>query len=127
MTEILSRRERKARKAQRCVTCNGDIEPGESYIRVVLVNGSRVYEEKQHIHCEALAIRYCRDAGKNEYDAGEVNKWAQEEVCSECDKRDGACADAALTCPLVLEGLLPPTMLTHEDVRRHLKEKGAKE
>ena len=126
MIDILSRKERKARKARRCDICNGEIAPGESYIHSVQADGGRISDWNEHIHCEALAERYCMAVGENEYDADDVEWWAQNEICSECDKRDDACEYTALTCPPVLEGLLPPTLLTNEDVRRHLEAKGAK-
>lgn len=124
--EILSRKERRARRVRRCDTCHDEIVPGESYVHSAFVDGGRVYDYNQHIHCEALCERYCMAMGVNEYDDDDVEWWAQDEVCTGCDKRDDACEHTALTCPLVLEGLLPPTLLTNEDVRRHLEAKGAK-
>lgn len=121
MGEILSRKERKARKAHPCEICKSEIVPGESYIHTVFTDGGRVDDMNMHIHCEAMTNRYCMAMDCDEYDPDEVRCWAQDEICSECEKRADACERTALTCPIVLEGLLPPTLLTHEDVRRHLE------
>lgn len=121
MSMVLNRKERRARKSHRCSICNGDIVPGEHYIRYAYADGGRAYDMVQHIHCDALVERYCMAMGCDEYDPDDVEYWAQEEICSECDKWADACEHTALTCPVVLGALLPPTLLTHEDVRRHLK------
>ena len=121
MAEFLSRKEQKAKKPRRCDTCHAEIAPGERYVRTAFTDNGSVGDYSQHIHCEALAERYCMAMGTDEYDFDDVEYWAQEEVCSECDKRDDACDHTAMTCPLVLRALLPPTLLTHEDVRRHIE------
>lgn len=121
MAEILNRKEQCARKTHHCELCNGEIYPGESYVRIAFTDGGRAYSSKQHIHCEALAERYCMAMGTDEYDNDDVHYWAQEEVCAECDKWADACEHTTLTCPKVLKALLPPTLLTHEDVRRHIE------
>lgn len=104
MAEVLNRKEQCARKTHHCELCNGEIYPGESYIRIAFTDGGRAYSFKQHIHCEALVERYCMAMGTDE-----------------CDKWADACEHTALTCPKVLKALLPPTLLTHEDVRRHIE------
>lgn len=121
MSQILSRKERRARKAHTCDICNAKIIQGESYIHSVWADGGRVFDGNQHIHCEAMSERYCMAMGVDEYDADDVGYWAQEEVCAECEKWADGCEYTALTCPDVLKALLPPMLLTHEDVRRHLE------
>lgn len=121
MGELLSRKEQRARKTRLCDTCHEEIVPGENYIRIAFVDGGKIRNYSAHIHCEALAERYCMAMGTDEYDSDDVNWWAQEEVCADCDKWADACENTALTCPLVLTALLPPTLLTHEDVRRHIE------
>lgn len=125
MVEILSRKERKARKARRCDICNGEIAPGESYIHSVQADNGRISDWNEHIHCEALAERYCMAMGTGDCERGDVEAWASEEVCSECDTRETCRERTPLNCPRVLQGLLPPSLLTHEDVRRYLGEKEA--
>lgn len=121
MGQFLSRKEQKARKTRCCDTCHSEIMPGESYVRIAFTDDGKVRDYSQHIHCDALAERYCMAMGTDEFDGDDVCWWAQEEVCAECDKWADACEHTALTCPLVLKALLPPTLLTHEDVRKHIE------
>ncbi len=127
MSKILERRERRARKAHSCDICNTKITPGESYIHLVFADVGKVFDRYQHIHCDALAERYCMANGCDEYDSGEVREWAEDEICTECEGRNTpfrGCRKNPLTCPIVLEGMLPPALLTYEDVRRHLEGHG---
>ena len=124
MSEILSRKERRARKAHMCDICNTEIVPGESYVHLVFSDCGKVFDSNHHIHCDALTERYCRANKLDEYDEGEVREWAEDEICTECEGRNTpprGCHKNPLICPIVLEGLLPPTLLAHKDVRRHLE------
>ena len=120
MITILNRRERRAKKEHFCTTCHGKIAPGEGYIYTVFSDGGHVYDSRQHIHCEVLCERYCTAVGCDEYDDLDVEWWAQDEVCAQCNQKDDGCEHTALTCPVVLEALLPPYLTSNEDVRRHL-------
>lgn len=119
------RRERKARKARSCDLCNGQIAPGERYVYGVFYDSGDAYDWNMHLHCEALAERYCMAMGTGDCERGDVEAWASEEVCSECDTRETCRERTPLNCPRVLQGLLPQSLLTHEDVRRYLGEKEA--
>ena len=123
MSEILSRKDRRARNAHMCDICHTEIMPGESYIHMVFTDGGKVLDSNHHIHCDALTERYCMANGLDEYDSSEVREWAEDEICTECEARKTphrGCRKNPLTCPIVLEGLLPQALLTHEDLRRHL-------
>lgn len=121
MGSILSRIERKARKEHICDICNTRIVPGERYIHIAFECDGKAYADKRHIHCDMLAERYCMAMDADEYNYTDIEYWAQDEVCKECEKREDQCDFTAMTCPIVIEALLPPTLLTHEDVRRHIK------
>lgn len=120
MGDLICRKERRARKARRCDICCREITPGEKYVHAVSVDGGKIGDWDMHSHCETLVERYCMAMGVNEYDAQDVEWWAQDEVCSNCDKRADACDHTALTCPAVLNRLLPPTLLADESVRRYI-------
>lgn len=120
MGEMIGRKERRARKERRCDICNSAILPGEQYIRIASVDGGRIHVWNEHVHCEALVERYCMATCEDEFNAEDIECWAQDEICSECDQRDDDCDYTALTCPKVLKGLLPPVLLSHEDVRKRL-------
>lgn len=120
MGETIGRKERRARKERRCDICNSAILPGEQYIRIAFVDDGRIHVWNEHIHCETLVERYCMTTHEDEFNAEDIECWAQDEICSECDQRDDNCDYMALTCPRVLKGLLPPVLLSHEDVRKRL-------
>lgn len=120
MGEMIGRKERRARKGRRCDICNSAILPGEQYIRIASVDGGRTYVWNQHIRCDALVERYCMATCEDEFNAEDIEEWVQDEICSGCDQRDDDCDYTALTCPKVLKGLLPPVLLSHEDVRKRL-------
>lgn len=118
---MISRRERRARKARRCFLCEGLIAPGERYVYSACYGEADAYDWSMHLHCKALAERFCMAMGAYEYGRDDVEAWASDEVCSECDRLEADCEGTPLTCPRVIRSLLPPPLLTHEDIRRHLE------
>lgn len=118
MAELLSRKEVRARKGHICDLCKAKIETGAMYVRSAYEDGGKVYDFKQHIHCDYLADSYCASMGCDEYDNGDVEDWVFDEVCRDCADRED-CITPTLLCPVVIKALLPPTLQTHEEVKRY--------
>ena len=85
MSEFQSRVQRKGRKTYTCDVCGGVIRPGSEYIVASGFSG-RYWQERRHIHCDALLYAYERDTGQ---DAGHewydpVMGWVREKACIGC-------------------------------------------
>lgn len=119
--EILSMKELTAKKTHTCDLCKAEIRAGESYIRTAIVDAGKLISFKEHIHCNALAERYCMATCREEYDGEDVCCWAEDEVCTECENRD-SCEQPTLECPKLIRALLPATIITNESVRAHVEE-----
>lgn len=125
MSETIIRRERRTRKARCCFLCGEDVAPGERYVHNVILGRDGAYDWDVHLHCDAIVERYLMAFGKEEYDRDNVEEWARDEICSECDELQTTCECSPLSCPRALRSLLPPSLQTHEDIRKHLEAKEA--
>ena len=126
MNQLLSRKEQKARKPHVCDFCHEEISKGESYVHTVSLDGSRVVDSKIHIFCEALAVQYTKSTGQRLFKERRVLAWIQREVCAKCDASAECSRSEPIVCPLVLESLLPPALLSHEDIQRRIAKKGVR-
>lgn len=68
--------ERKARTAHKCSSCCRVIRPGETYMRVVGLDGS-AWTWKDCRHCSAVLVRY-DIAWDGEYNADTFAEWAND-------------------------------------------------
>lgn len=115
MSEICSVIQRKARKTHFCDVCGKPIIPGSEYLAIKSAQDGRFWQNKEHIHCDALLDAYARQTGL-ELDFGRLDmvvSWLCANACSEC-LCENSCRLAGqdiFGCTAALRRVLQPTVL----------------
>ena len=111
-SNILTNRQRKARKQHICDLCGKPIPKGAEYIYTTFVCDCMICEEHRHIHCDAMM-----NAAFTEYDAesyDECLEYIWEDTCETMcsfEQREECDLVTALSCEYCQECMLSPEIL----------------
>ncbi len=97
--------QRRARKNYACDLCHGTIRAGQEYIRQTGMYCGSFYDEKTHVHCDALALAYL-GGGAEEYSGQAIKGWIGNAVCPGCPER-GRCGLNPFECRKAIERMVP--------------------
>ena len=111
MVECYGTEQRKARNEYPCQLCGEKILKGRDYIYEHGKYEGRFFENRRHIHCNAIFEAYFDNPGTDdEYTEDDIWDYVRD-VCSQCPMYEyNECEKNPYSCPTVIEKRVPENL-----------------
>lgn len=112
--DILTYKQRKAKKPHKCDLCGKSILPGIEYIYTSYSYDGSIHDSRFHIHCDAMASAVLATGDFDEYNYDDIAYWLWEIICEEkcsSEQREECDLSDTFSCEICQSKMLTSTIL----------------